>query len=74
MPALKLIRVGDAIGVLLPDELLTRLGMREGDTPHVIGEPDGIRLTTTDPAFEAQIKVARRVMRERRAVLRALAK
>ncbi len=36
--------------------------------------PDGIRLTTADPEFETQIDVARRVMRERRAVQRELAK
>jgi putative addiction module antidote len=60
--------------VILPKELLARLGAGKGDTIYAIDQPDGIRLTTADPEFEAQMEVARRVMRERRAVLRELAK
>ena len=36
--------------------------------------PDGVRLTVADPDFAAQMAVARRIMKERREVLRELAK
>jgi putative addiction module antidote len=54
--------------------MLARLGVGKGDTLHAVDTVDGIRLTTADPAFEAQITVARRIMKERRSVLRELAK
>jgi len=60
--------------VILPKELLAKLGVGKGDTIYAIDTPDGVRLTTADPAFEAQMDVARRIMKERRAVLRELAK
>ncbi len=36
--------------------------------------PDGLRITTHNPEFEAQMRVARGIMKERRAVLHELAK
>lgn len=71
---LKVTQIGNSLGVILPKELLTKLGVAKGDTLHAIETPDGIRLTHAEPDFEAQMKVAREVMRERRAVLRELAK
>jgi len=59
---------------VLPKELLARLGVGKGDTLYAIETEDGLRLTVSDAAFEAQMKVARRIMHERRAVLRELAK
>ncbi len=74
MQALKLTQIGNSVGVILPRELLAKLGLAKGSTVYAIDQPDGVRLTTADPDFEAQMEVARRVMRERRAVLRELAK
>jgi putative addiction module antidote len=74
MASLKLRAVGNSVGVVFPKELLTRLGLQEGDTLHVVEAPDGFRLTRADPDFERQMEVAREVMRRRRAVLRELAK
>lgn len=74
MHTLKLTQIGNSVGVILPRELLTKLGLVKGSTVYAVEQPDGVRLTTADPDFEAQMEVARRVMRERRAVLRELAK
>jgi putative addiction module antidote len=74
MASLKLRSVGNSVGVVFPKELLSRLGLKEGDTLHVVAVPDGFRLTRADPDFERQLEVARDVMRRRRAVLRELAK
>ena len=74
MAELKLISVGNSVGVVLPKELLVKLGLQKGDTLHAIETPDGFRLTIADDEFEAQMTEARRIMKERYAVLRELAK
>jgi len=74
LSALKLTQIGNSVGVILPKELLTKLGIGKGDTLYAIDTPDGVRLTTADPEFEQQMEVARRIMKRRRAALRELAK
>ena len=74
MSALKLTSIGNSVGVILPKELLTKLGVGKGDTLFAVETNEGIRLTTTDPEFQAQMDVARQVIKKRRAVLRELAK
>ena len=74
MNALKLTQIGNSVGVILPKELLAKLGVGKGDTIYAIDQPDGFRLTTADPDFEAQMDVARKVMKRRWNVLRELAK
>jgi putative addiction module antidote len=74
MQALKLTQIGNSVGVILPRELLAKLGVAKGDTIYAVDQPDGVRLTVADPDFAAQMEVARRIMKERRAVLRELAK
>jgi putative addiction module antidote len=74
MHALKLTQIGNSVGVILPREMLAKLGVAKGDTLYAVDQPDGVRLTVADPDFAAQMDVARRVMKERRAVLRELAK
>jgi putative addiction module antidote len=74
MHALKLTQIGNSVGVILPRELLVKLGMAKGDTIYAIDQPDGIRLTVADPDFAAQMDAARQIMKQRRAVLRELAK
>jgi putative addiction module antidote len=74
MHTLKLTQIGNSMGVILPREMLARLGITKGDTLYAVDQPDGVRLTVADPDFAAQMEVARRVMKDRRAVLRELAK
>lgn len=70
---LKITAIGNSAGVILPKELLTRLRVEKGDEIYALETPDGIRLTTYDPVFAAQMEVAERVMREDRSILRKLA-
>ena len=74
MAALKLMSIGNSVGVIIPKELLARLGVQKGDTLFAIDAPDGVYFSVSDPEFEAKMAVARRVMKERRNVLRELAK
>jgi putative addiction module antidote len=74
MLAVKLIAIGNSLGVVLPKEALARLKVGKGDTLYITETPDGYRLTPYDPAFEEQMKVARGAMKKRRAALRELAR
>ena len=74
MTALKLISIGNSVGVVLPKELLVKLGLQKGDTLYAVETEDGLRLTTSDAEFEAQMAVARQLMKKWRNVLHELAK
>ena len=74
MAELKLIPIGNSVGVILPRELLATLGVQKGDTLFATMAPEGVNLSVRETSFEQQMAVARRIMRERRAVLRELAK
>ncbi len=74
MQTLKLTQIGNSVGVILPKEVLARLKLEKGDSLYLTDTPDGVRLTSQDPVFEAQMKAARQIMRKRRNVLRELAK
>lgn len=71
---LKITRIGNSAGIVLPKEVLARLRVGLGDQLYLTEAPDGVRLTATDPDFEHQMEVAERIMRRDRNVLRALAK
>ena len=70
---IKITAIGNSAGVILPKELLARLRLDKGDALYALETPDGIRLTTYDPDFAAQMEVAERVMREDRELRRKLA-
>ncbi len=74
MGALKLTRVGNSVGVVLPKDTLARLKLVAGDTVYLTESRDGFRLTPYDPDFGTQIAVAEKVLKRRRAALRELAK
>ena len=70
---LKITTIGNSAGVILPKELLAKLRVDKGDELYALETPDGIRLTTHDPVFAAQMEVAEKIMRDRRELLRKLA-
>lgn len=72
--ALKITKIGNSAGVILPKEVLARLRAGVGDTLHITEAPDGIRITAADPSFADKMAVAERIMREDRDILRELAK
>jgi len=71
---LKVKKIGNSAGLILPKELLARLRVGPGDTLYVTEAPDGIRLTAANPDFAAQMELAETIMREDRDILRVLAK
>jgi putative addiction module antidote len=71
---LKLIPIGNSTGVVIPKELLHVLGAEAGDSLFPVRTPAGIELRRSNSEFEAEMKLAREIMRRRRNVLRELAK
>ena len=55
-------------------ELLAQMRLEKGDEFYVTDTPDGLRITTHNPEFQEQMRVGREIMKERRAVLRELAR
>ena len=71
---LKLIPIGNSTGAIVPKEILQALGVGQGDTLFPVRTPNGIELRRADPEFVEEMELAREIMRERRNVLRELAK
>ena len=74
MAALKLVQIGNSVGVILPKELLTLLKLEKGDSVFWTETTNGVMLTPYDSEFEDQMTEARNTMKKRRNVLRELAK
>ena len=71
---LKIKKIGNSAGVILPKEVLARLRVGLGDSVYLTETPDGVRLTAANPDFEAKMALAEKIMREDRDILRVLAK
>lgn len=70
---LKITKVGNSAGLLLPKEALAKLRAAQGDTVFLTETPDGLRITPYDPDFERQVDILQKVAKKRRNVLRKLA-
>jgi putative addiction module antidote len=71
---LKVRKVGNSLGVILPREVVARLQVGEGDSLSLIESSSGFRLSPYDPDVARQVEVGKRVMRRYRNTLRELAK
>ena len=74
MIALKLRKIGNSVGVILPQAALDALHVGNGDTLFLTEAADGYRLTPYSPEFETQMRRARKIIAKRRNALRELAK
>lgn len=72
---LELKRIGNSTGLILPKELLARMGLAQGDAVTVSEGPDRtITITPYAEDDEATMRIAREVMKQYKNTLRALAK
>jgi putative addiction module antidote len=75
MLELKVRRIGNSLGVVLPKEAVSRLHADEGDRLFLIEGPNGVcQLTPYDPAFERKMKKAGDIINRYRNTLHSLAK
>ena len=71
---LKVQSIGGSLGIALPDEVVARLNLKEGDMLLLTDLADGsMRLAPREAAFVAQMRAARRGLAKHRNVLRQLA-
>ncbi|MEO6788624.1 MAG: AbrB/MazE/SpoVT family DNA-binding domain-containing protein [Chthoniobacteraceae bacterium] len=71
---LKIRKVGNSLGIVLPKEAVAHLKVQEGDTLTLTEAQDGVRLTTTNPDFAKSMAVFESLNRRYRNTLRELAK
>lgn len=71
---LKVRRIGNSLGVVLPKDVLAKLKVGEGDELTVSETPSGVTLQRHDTELQEQIEAARRAMKRYRNALRELAK
>jgi len=75
MEHLKVRKIGNSLGVVLPKEAAQRLNVAEGSEIYLTEAPDGsYRLTAYDPGFEVKMAKAEDIMRRYRNTLRTLSK
>ena len=75
MFSLKLRKIGNSLGVVLPKEALSALKVANGDVIYLTDSPDGgFRITPLNEEFADQFEQAEQIMRKDRDVLRELAK
>ena len=71
---IKITRIGNSSGIILPKELLAHLDAAPGATLTVSKTPNALELRLAEPDFDAQMAAAREVMTRRKRALRELAK
>lgn len=70
----RLSKIGNSTGLVLPKAELDRLGVKAGDQLFIVHTPGGIGLTPYDPDFADAVEAAREYMRNHRDALAELAK
>ncbi len=72
---LRIKKIGNSVGFILPKELLARLRLKEGDKFHVVEQTErGIKLSPYDPKHAEAMDIARRSFRKYADTYKALAK
>ena len=74
MASLKVTRIGNSLGVMLPREIAERMKIEKGDELNAVETAHGVELTPFDPAFDRKMKAARKISKRYRNALRELAK
>ncbi|VVT19254.1 Transcriptional regulator [Sphingomonas sp. EC-HK361] len=71
---LKIVKVGNSLGLVLPKDMLAKLRVGLGDQVFVTEQPDGFSVKPHDPAFVEAMGAAENIMREDRDILAVLAR
>jgi putative addiction module antidote len=73
MYPLKVQRIGNSLAITLPEAVLQRLNVGEGDTVFVTETTDGVQITPGDSEFERAMKIYKKGSEKYRNALRELA-
>ncbi|NQV20743.1 MAG: AbrB/MazE/SpoVT family DNA-binding domain-containing protein [Rhodospirillales bacterium] len=58
----KVRKVGNSLGITLPQNLLAKLGVGEGDILYPVNTPEGVVLTRFDPEFAEALDASKDFM------------
>lgn len=73
MIQMKLIKVGNSVGAIIPKNMLTKMRLSVGDTVYLTETTDGYRMNHYDETFIKQMELAQSIMHDEREVLKVLA-
>lgn len=73
MVEVKVRKIGNSHGIVLPKEVLSQLKVDDGDKLFLVAEPDGYCLTALDPEVARQIEIAGEITKRYRNTLKKLA-
>ena len=74
MVELRVRKFGNSLGVVLPKEVVSRLGTKDGGPLYLVEAPEGgYRLVPYDPQFEAKMSKAEDIISRYRNTLHVLA-
>ncbi len=71
---IKVRKIGNSLGLILPKEVADQLHLGEDDTVHYVVDTEGLHLTPLDPDFDAAMEAFEQARRTYRNALRTLAK
>ena len=71
---LELKKIGNSTGLILPKELLVRLGLQQGDKVVVTETTGGLSISRDEPTLTEGMEIARKAMKTYRSALTELAK
>jgi putative addiction module antidote len=71
---LKVRKIGNSYGVVLPKEALATLRVKEGDTLTATEAPNSLNLTPSNPDFDKTMRILEDISHRYRNALRELAK
>ncbi|MGH8672521.1 MAG: AbrB/MazE/SpoVT family DNA-binding domain-containing protein [Burkholderiales bacterium] len=74
MATLKVTKIGNSLGLILPKDVAARLRVGKGDKLSYAETPEGIELSTYDADFQEKLELSRQIARRYRNALRELAK
>ena len=74
MTKLKIRKIGNSLGVVLPKEVLEKMNVKEGDMLNVAATETGFEASVSDSEVDRLMEMAEKIMEDNREVLRALAK
>ena len=67
-------KIGNSVGLILPRDLVAKLGLKVGDELFAVPDATGVRLTPYDPEFEESMRLVDQIMDDYKNTLRELAK
>jgi len=72
MITVRLTAIGDSVGIVLPPQVLERLGVAESGVRYLVDTLNGVELTAFNPNADDQATIPEHVMRSDREVLKRL--